>query len=298
MSAHSYDLILPDVPLSGAVFASPHSGRDYHPDFLRASQLDPHVLRSSEDAFVDELIAAAPDCGVPLLKARMPRAYVDLNRGVDELDPALIAGVRRGGHNPRVTSGLGVIPRVVANGRAIYCGRLSLEHAQQRLAQAWHPYHDALQSLLDAQTAQFGRAILIDCHSMPHEAIQTHARQMQALPEVVLGDRFGASCASEVIDALEAVFVEEGLRVARNTPFAGAYISKQYGRPARSQHVVQVELDRSLYMDEATLVPHGGLCPDQTCNDPGNPGSRAVGTAPTAAGGGMIRPAASVWGAA
>lgn len=259
MSSQTYDLILPKSRLSGAVFASPHSGRDYSAAFLQASQLDPHVLRSSEDAYVDDLISAAPECGVPLLTARAPRAYVDLNRGTDEMDPALIAGIRRGAHNPRVTSGLGVIPRVVANGRAIYRGRLPMEHAQQRLEEAWHPYHDALQDLLDSQLDMFGRTILIDCHSMPHEAIESHARQLGALPDVVLGDRFGASCAPDVIATIESVFVDEGLRVVRNTPFAGAYISKRYGRPARSQHVVQVELDRSLYMDEATLVRHDGF---------------------------------------
>lgn len=259
MHSRAYDLFLPKARLSGAVFASPHSGREYSEDFLSAAVLDPHVLRSSEDAFVDELIAAAPDLGVPALTARMPRAYVDLNRGMDELDPALIHGVRRGAHNPRVTSGLGVIPRVVANGRAIYRGRLPIEEAERRLRLAWHPYHGALQGLLDSQRVQFGRAILIDCHSMPHEAIESHARQLGCLPEVVLGDRFGASCAPEIIDTVEAVFRDEGLRVTRNTPFAGAFISKQYGRPARSQHVVQVELDRSLYMDEATLVRHDGF---------------------------------------
>lgn len=259
MSSHAYNLVLPKTRRSGAVFASPHSGRDYSADFLESSDLDPHILRSSEDAYVDELIAAAPDFGVPVLTARAPRAYVDLNRGTDELDPSLITGVRRGAHNPRVTSGLGVIPRVVANGRSIYRGRLTLAEAELRLSQTWHPYHRALQALLDSQLEHFGRAILIDCHSMPHEAIEAHAKQMGTVPEVVLGDRFGASCAPDVIDTIEAVFQDEGLSVARNTPFAGAFISKQYGRPARSQHVVQVELDRSLYMDETSLVRHEGF---------------------------------------
>lgn len=259
MQSRPYDLILPKERLSGAVFASPHSGRDYSPTFLAASELDPHALRSSEDAWVDQLIQAAPDYGVPILTARTPRAYVDLNRAVDELDPALIQGVRRGGHNPRVTSGLGVIPRVVSNGRVIYRGRLSMDEARRRLIHHWHPYHQTLNSLLDRQTKQFGQAILIDCHSMPHEAIEGHSKHLSNVPQVVLGDRFGASCAPEIIDTVEAVFADSGFRVVRNTPFAGAYISKQYGRPARFRHVVQIEVDRSLYMDEQTLIRHDGF---------------------------------------
>lgn len=181
--------------------------------------------------------------------SRKPRLFV---RGPWEMAASIL-------HNPRVTSGLGVIPRVVSNGRAIYRGRLSLDEARRRLLLHWHPYHRALQGLLDEQLGLFGRAILIDCHSMPHEAIETHAKQMGYVPDVVLGDRFGASAASDLVDAVEAVLTAEGLRVARNAPFAGAYISKHYGRPSKGQHVIQLEVDRSLYMDEQTLERHDGF---------------------------------------
>jgi len=259
MSQSPFDLIEPDQPVAGLVFASPHSGRDYGADFLARSDLDPHRLRSSEDAWVDQLIAAAPGLGVPLLTARTPRAYVDLNRSPEELDPALIEGARRGAPSPRVSSGLGVIPRVVANGRAIYRGRISRAEAQARIEHHWYPYHRALQALLDRQRAQFGQALLVDCHSMPHEAIFTHCHSMPRVPDVVLGDRFGAAASGEIMDLLQSVFEAEGLRVARNTPFAGAFISQHYGRPNRAQHVVQIEIDRSLYMDEATLARHSGF---------------------------------------
>ncbi|MEM8554298.1 MAG: N-formylglutamate amidohydrolase [Pseudomonadota bacterium] len=259
MHTESFELRRPHQTLSGAVVASPHSGRAYGDAFLRASALDAHTLRSSEDAHVDELVAAAPGLGVPLLLANTPRAYVDLNRHHDELDPALIDGAPRGSHNPRITSGLGVIPRVVANGRAIYRGKMSLAEAHRRLVRHWHPYHQALGELLSSQLAQFPRTILVDCHSMPHEAIESHGRQMGKIPEVVLGDRFGASCGADVVSAIELVFRRHGFTVARNTPFAGAFISQEYGRPSQNRHVVQVELDRSLYMDEATLMPHAGF---------------------------------------
>ncbi|MEL6684367.1 MAG: N-formylglutamate amidohydrolase, partial [Pseudomonadota bacterium] len=241
---------------TSVVFASPHSGRDYPASFLRRAVLNASEIRSSEDAFVDQLFAAVPDHGAPLLTASAPRAYLDLNRGADELDSALIEGVRRSAHNPRIASGLGVIPRVVANGRQIYRGKLTLIEAHQRIAQYWRPYHDQLQTLLDESNNTFGEAILIDCHSMPHEALENVGPPGSARPDIVLGDRFGATAAGSIVERVEAAFASSGLRVARNMPFAGAFITQHYGRPARQQHAIQVEIDRALYMDEKTLKPN------------------------------------------
>jgi N-formylglutamate amidohydrolase len=249
----AYRLYRPDRRETPVIFSSPHSGRDYPPALLSRSLLDERAIRSSEDAFVDDLFASAPQAGAPLIVARVPRAYIDLNRAAEELDPALIEGVARAPHNPRVSSGLGVIPRVVANGRPIYRGKIPLAEAQARIANLWHPYHQALRMLIDESLGQFGEAVLIDCHSMPHDAIEAHARPGQPRPEVVLGDRFGAAAAHEVMDWVEAAFAGAGLRVARNAPFAGAYIAQAYGRPSRRQHVVQIEIDRALYMDESRI---------------------------------------------
>lgn len=255
-----YDLLLPDPVTTPVVFASPHSGRDYPDDMRKRSVLKGTALRSSEDAYVDMLVAEAPALGAPLLLARTPRAYVDLNRSPDELDSAVIDGVRRNIHNPRVNSGLGVIPRVVANGRSIYSGKMTLAEARSRIDQHWQPYHTALDQVIATQKARFGHAFLVDCHSMPHEAIEgSLGRSMGQAPQIVLGDRFGAAASGEFVDRLEAAFVAEGLRVARNAPFAGAYISQRYGRPAEGQHVVQVEIDRSLYMDERRLTRSTGF---------------------------------------
>ena len=239
-----------DTPV---IFSSPHSGRDYTPAFLETTLLDARMIRSSEDAYVDQLFEAAPACGAPLISARVPRAFIDLNRAADELDPALIEGIARSPHNPRVSSGLGVIPRVVANGRPIYRGKMPLAAAEARIAQYWHPYHTALRRLMDESVTRFGEAILIDCHSMPHEAIEAHARPGNPRPDVVLGDRFGAAAGRDVMERIEAAFASAGLRVARNAPFAGAYITQAYGRPSRRQHVVQVEVDRALYLNEAKV---------------------------------------------
>ena len=261
MTEAPYHLFQPATLRSGVVFASPHSSSAYPESFLRRSQLDKRAIRSSEDAFVDQLFSCAPEQGAPLITAGVPRAYVDMNRSTDELDPALIEGARRHGHNPRVASGLGVIPRVVANGRAIYAGRLPMAEAQGRIARYWHPYHMALQQLLDAARSGFGRAILIDCHSMPHEAIEGASRAGRPAPQIVLGDRFGAAANGDIVDQVEAAFLQVGLRVARNAPFAGAYVTQAYGRPSRNQHAIQVEIDRSLYMDERRIEPNEGFEP-------------------------------------
>lgn len=255
MRPAAYHLLRPERRDTCVVFASPHSARDYPADFLARSVLNAREVRSSEDAFVDDLFACAVDHGAPILLAGVPRAYLDLNRGPEELDPALIQGVRRSGHNPRVASGLGVIPRVVANGRSIYRGKIALDEAHARIDRYWRPYHDQLQTLLDEAQRDFGEAILIDCHSMPREALENVGPPGNARPDVVLGDRFGAAAASSVVDRIDAAFSRAGLKVARNMPFAGAYICQHYGRPSRRQHVVQVEIDRSLYMNEATVQP-------------------------------------------
>lgn len=255
----AYHLTHPERRTTSVVFASPHSGRDYSWSFLRRTRLNEHSVRSSEDAFVDQLFESAPKVGAPFIKAGAPRAYVDLNRSADELDPALIDGVPRAGHNPRVASGLGVIPRVVANGQAIYSGKLTQEEAKRRIDTFWHPYHRALAGQLDQAHMMFGQAILVDCHSMPHEAMDSVAAIGARRPEVVIGDRFGASAHSDVVDRIENAFTDAGLTVVRNTPFAGAYITQYYGRPSKGRHAVQLEIDRSLYMNEQLVRPNGNF---------------------------------------
>lgn len=255
----AYVLTRPSARTCPVIFASPHSGRDYPQDFLAQAVLDRHTIRSSEDAFVDRLFDMAPGMGAPLLAARAPRAYIDLNRAADELDPGVIEGIIRAPHNPRISSGLGVIPRVVAGGRAIYRGRLPLAEAEARIRRFWHPYHAALAALVEETLVAFGEAVLIDCHSMPHEAIEAHTRPGQPRPEVVLGDRYGATAGRGVMERVEAAFAGAGLRVGRNAPFAGAYVAQAYGRPSRGVHVVQVEIDRALYMDEVRVEPLAGF---------------------------------------
>lgn len=249
----------PAAAFGRAVFSSPHSGRAYPHGFVRGARLGPLALRASEDAFVDRLFACAPSCGAPLLAATAPRAYVDLNRAPEELDPAVIEGVRATGLNPRIAAGLGVIPRVVAEGAPIYWGKITREEAQRRLSAHHAPYHQALAGLMQRARAAHGAAVLYDCHSMPSDALRAAPRVRGRRPEVVLGDRFGAAAAEWATAQAQAAFEAAGFCVARNTPFAGGYITQRYGRPGQGWHAVQIEIDRSLYMDEATVEPNAGF---------------------------------------
>lgn len=220
---------------------------------MARTALSPLRIRSSEDAFVDELFACATEFGAPVLSAVVPRARIDLNRDASDLDPAVIAGIPRRAMNPRVAAGLGVIPRVVSEGRAIMTGKMPLSEAQSLLERYWHPYHDRLCQLIAESHRCFGSAILYDCHSMPQDVLLSGPGIWRRIPDVVLGDRFGVSCDGWVFDAVAGAFREAGFDVARNTPFAGGYITEAYGRPNAGVHAVQIEINRALYMDEARI---------------------------------------------
>ena len=237
------------------VFASAHSGRAYPPEFLAAARLDPLGLRRSEDGFVDRLFAAAPAHGAPLLLAHFPRAFCDANREAWELDPAMFADPLPGFVNttsPRVGAGLGTIPRVVASGEAIYRARLPFAEAERRVRSCWQPYHDTLAALIEATRAQFGTCLLIDCHSMPSPVGSGAA---PAGPDMVLGDAHGTACAPTVTRFVEQTLRDLGYVVRRNDPYAGGYVTRHYGRPREGVHVLQVEVARSLYMNEARIEP-------------------------------------------
>ncbi|MEM7320250.1 MAG: N-formylglutamate amidohydrolase [Pseudomonadota bacterium] len=254
-----YRLKRPAELNSCVVFSSPHSGDAYPRELLERSRLNTLEIRSSEDAYVDQLIDAAPRFGAPLLSATWPRAWVDLNRGPGELDPALIRDVRSSGLNQRIAAGLGVVPRIVSEGREIYQGKLSLSEAEARINTAHRPFHACLEGLIAEATDNYGMAILFDCHSMPRDALKTAPRVGGQRPEIVLGDRFGASAARDVTAAAEDIFEAEGFLVARNAPFAGGYITQRYGAPARGVHAVQIEIDRDLYLDARSVERHAGF---------------------------------------
>jgi N-formylglutamate amidohydrolase len=237
------------------IFASPHSGRRYPSDLLADSRVALISLRRSEDAYVDELFAGAAAHGASVLSATVARAYVDLNRDPAELDPEMFD--ERPPHSPhgssaRVQAGLGAIPRVSGDGQSIYRRKLSLHEAERRIATVHRPYHAMLQNLVTETREAFGCSVLVDCHSMPSSSRGAHA------PDIVLGDRFGASCHPSVTALAEATLRRLGYRVARNAPFAGGHTTQTYGRPAAGLHALQIEINRALYIDERTLERTNG----------------------------------------
>jgi N-formylglutamate amidohydrolase len=253
----SGDGVAPPTPL---VFASPHSGRFYPADMMAAAALDPLSIRRSEDAFVDDLIEAAASLGAATITARFARAYIDLNRDAFELDPGMFADELpefARGRTARVAAGLGAIARVVSEGQEIYARKLTFAEARGRIEGAHRPYHAALEELIGEAHDAHGFAILIDWHSMPAAAARAGGRDRPC--DVVLGDRFGAACAGLLPSRVERELEAMGYRVARNTPYAGGYTTEHYGRPARRTHALQIEINRALYLDEATLAPTAGF---------------------------------------
>ncbi|MEM1238079.1 MAG: N-formylglutamate amidohydrolase [Pseudomonadota bacterium] len=233
------------------IFASPHSGNVY-PPAMRAALTVPLIdLRRTEDAHIDALIRPTTGFGANVLVANFARAYVDLNRDATELDPTMFSdGTPRACGIPgaRVQAGLGSLPRVGASGRNIYAHRLSRAEGEARLATVHDAYHRRLRDELHRLRKRHGQAVLIDCHSMP-----SSQPGRRGLAEIVLGDRFGSSCCGRLTAAAERAFRKLGYKVARNAPYAGGYITRQYGRPRNKVHALQIEIRRDLYMDESTI---------------------------------------------
>jgi N-formylglutamate amidohydrolase len=249
----TFDVVLPEGGAGMVVFASPHSGAERPDDMSEAHGLSELTLRSAEDVGVDRLIAAGTAGGAPLIAGRVSRAYVDLNRAPGELDPALIDDVAAGGLSAKVAAGFGVIPRKAGDGTALYDRRLSLDEARRRLAAVHAPYHEALGGLMEAARDRHGRALLIDWHSMPSRAAA--GSQGRRGIDVVLGDRHGSACRGATTRRIRALFEAQGWRVALNTPYAGGYSTERWGRPDEGFQAIQIELNRALYLDEATLTP-------------------------------------------
>lgn len=254
-----FHVVEPDAGCGPVVICSPHSGRLYPPRFLAMTRLDPHMLRRSEDAYVDLLAAGASRQGAPLIHAVFPRAFLDVNREPYELDPRMFETRLPGyvnARSARVAAGLGTVPRVVADGHEIYAVRLPAREALDRIEQLHKPFHAALRGLTDRARRQHDVAVLLDLHSMPSASAGPVA---QGAADIILGDRFGSSCGGWLIDAVEARLTALRFRVVRNRPYAGGFITECYGAPGAGLHTLQIEIARSLYMDERRLALHEGF---------------------------------------
>lgn len=248
-----FTVLAPSAQLAPVVFCSPHSGRVYTSSFLAASRLCARGLRKSEDYFVDDLFAPVVTHGAPLIAARFPRAYVDVNREPYELDPELFDDPLPPFANTttiRVAGGLGTIARIVSDMEEIYDARLPLAIGLERIDRLYKPFHRALADLVESTARTFGMNLLVDCHSMPSTSVG-HGPQRR--PDFVLGDRFGASCDGRVTRFVRDRLTALGYVVHLNRPYAGGYITEHYGRPKLGFHALQIEINRALYVDEVGL---------------------------------------------
>ncbi|MDE2364417.1 MAG: N-formylglutamate amidohydrolase [Hyphomicrobiales bacterium] len=253
--AHPVEVVEPSVFRSPLVLSSPHSGCAYPKSFLSASRLDPAQLRRSEDAFVDELFAGAYLSGAPLVRAIFPRAFLDANREPFELDPRMFDGrlpAHANTRSLRVAAGLGTIARLVAESQEIYARRLPVEAALRRIAAVYRPYHGALRRLTQRAQKSFGLSVLVDCHSMPSVVAGVGGAE-RIRTDFVLGDRYGTSCDPDLTATVEAELKRRGYTVQRNKPYAGGFITEHYGNPASNAHALQIEINRGVYMSEATF---------------------------------------------
>jgi N-formylglutamate amidohydrolase len=255
-SSPSFLLSKPSRQKFPVVISSPHSGRCYSPEFQQMARVSVAGLERSEDRFVDLLVCEIVDLGIPVLAANFPRSYVDLNRSPTDLDSQLISGISRIFSQKTITErmrqGLGVVPRIAGSGAEIYDQLLPMAEVRRRLLCCYFPYHKMLRGLLSATRERFGFAVLIDFHSMPSKAVD---KGSSIAHTVVLGDAFGKSALSNVVDEAAVIFSDLGYRVLRNKPYAGGFITQHYGQPGEGVSVLQIEISRAAYMDEQTLKP-------------------------------------------
>lgn len=239
------------VPL---VLDSPHSGTDYPEDFNHISDFD--VLRRAEDTYIHELYANAPRMGATLIGAHFPRSYVDVNRGLDEIDTSILDGKWTGpiSDSEKAEAGIGLIWRVNQLNENIYDRKLSIEEAQARIDSYWQPYHDTLKSTLDEIYEKFGKVVHLNCHSMP-EISNESSKEGPGVqrPQFCLGDRFGTTCDPEIVQLTKSTLEGLGYQVSVNEPYAGVELVRAYSDMKNNRNSLQIEIRRDLYMNEKTL---------------------------------------------
>ena len=243
---------------SAVVLSSPHAGRVYPTEFIAASIADVTALRGLEDFGVDQLIGSVCDHGVTCINNRISRAYIDVNRPVDALDNAMFASPPAAANTAAASSrhvraGYGLLPRLTAAREVIHRQLLPSDEVESRIALVHKPYHQAVQAALATAHSNFGRSLLIDCHSMP-----SHDQHDKPLADFVLGDLHQSTLDPAIGDLLAKIITEAGYSLAWNHPYAGGYITKNYGRVATRRQSIQIEINRRLYITRKyTLDQHG-----------------------------------------
>jgi N-formylglutamate deformylase len=248
------DPVAPEVPL---VFDSPHSGIEYPADFDYACPLD--ILRTNEDTHIDDLYGSAPERGATLLGALFPRSYLDVNRALGDIDETLLDAPWPGEVTPgeKTRAGMGLVRRFTKPNVPVYARKLTVAELAQRIAHYYRPYHAMLQGICDRLHGKFGTVWLVNCHSMPARGNAMSSDGPNALrADFVLGDRDGTTCAPELTDFVARLLTGRGYSVKVNDPYKGVEIVRRHGIPAQGRHALQIEVKRTLYMDEKTLAPN------------------------------------------
>ena len=248
-----FHLTCPDIPKVPFLFNSPHSGADYPDHFLKQSRLDALVLRKTEDAFVNQLFDNVVSYGAVFLQAMFPRSFIDLNREPYELDKSMLVGALPAHANTksaRVRNGLGTVARLVSEYEAIYKRRLPVEAVLRRIELIYKPYHKMLGQQLDEIYEKWGLSVLVDCHSMPSI---TPLGRINRQADIVIGDRYGTSCDTSITNHVRESLASKGYNVTLNKPYAGGFITQNYGRPEEGRHAIQIEINRAIYMDESRI---------------------------------------------
>ena len=232
---------------SSVVLSCPHAGRIYPAEFIAASIADIADLRGLEDFGVDQLISGALNHGIPCVTNKVTRAYIDVNRPVDALDHLMLSSPPASNNvkpSRHVRAGYGLLPRLTAAREVIHRQLLPYDEVESRIALVHQPYHSAVQAALRNACGKFGRAILIDCHSMP-----SHDQQNRPLADIILGDLHHSTFDRKIGKMLTSLIEDAGFSVVWNSPYAGGYITKNYGRANSNQQSIQIEINRRLYMN-------------------------------------------------
>lgn len=261
----AYILETPQTPALPIIFDSPHSGTHYPQDFDYACALS--TLKTAEDHYVEELFSNAPAYGAHFLHALFPRSYIDVNRIIDDIDPALLSEIWSGplpiNPSARSDAGIGLIRRLVKPGVPVYNRALSTEEILHRIEHYYIPYHEALEKLIEQAHYNFGQVWHINCHSMP--AASAYPRTPSALSlsipraaDFVIGNLDGTSACLTFTRALRNYIQSLGYYVTINDPFKGVEILERHADPARGIHSIQLEINKALYMDEKTGEKNAG----------------------------------------
>jgi N-formylglutamate amidohydrolase len=238
-----FHIVGPNNPAHPVIVSVPHAGRVYPDGLIAHARVDPAVLQRLEDRHADALAVGLVEAGYTVLIADIARAWIDLNRGEEEWDRQIVGDAPPPPHpNRRVRAGLGLVPASLHPHGPLWRSSLSVAELNRRIETVHRPWHQAVARHLSAAQDRFGAALLFDLHSMP--------RQSRGTPQLVIGDRHGATASGELVDLLLGIAEGAGLSVARNSPYAGAYGIERHGRRGSAIEAVQVEIDRSLYLDD------------------------------------------------